>query len=109
MIRKRLPRCRKCGSFFMLRAAEMQLFENLGSNVRPSVCSYCRQLEIDRLYEEARTDPAKRVECQCSICRRSFVLPIIPRRSDHFRIRLSGRGAWKLWSLVRESYIGSDL
>lgn len=50
-----------------------------------------------------------RVKTLAATAKRSFVLPIIPRRSDHFRIRLSGRGAWKLWSLVRESYIGSDL
>lgn len=41
--------------------------------------------------------------------KKSFYLPIIPRRSDHFRIRLEGVGMWKLWSLVRESYTGSEL
>jgi len=41
--------------------------------------------------------------------KRSFYLPIIPRRSDHFRIRLDGVGDWKLYSLVRESYSGSEL
>lgn len=49
-----------------------------------------------------------RVKTLTATVKGSFVLPIIPRRSDHFRIRLSGRGNWKLWSLVRESYIGSD-
>ena len=41
--------------------------------------------------------------------KRSFYLPIIPRRSDHFRIRFSGTGGWRLYSLVRESYSGSEL
>lgn len=41
--------------------------------------------------------------------KRSFYLPIIPRRSDHFRIKIEGIGQWKLHSLVRESYIGSEL
>ena len=41
--------------------------------------------------------------------KRSFYLPIIPRRSDHFRIRFNGTGSWRLYSLVRESYIGSEL
>ncbi len=41
--------------------------------------------------------------------KRSFYLPIIPRRSDHFRIKLTGRGKWILYSLVRESYFGSEL
>ena len=41
--------------------------------------------------------------------KRSFYLPIIPRRSDHFRIRFSGTGGWRLYSLVRENYSGSEL
>ncbi|MBR5089700.1 MAG: hypothetical protein IK093_09735 [Ruminiclostridium sp.] len=41
--------------------------------------------------------------------KRSFYLPIIPRRSDHFKIKLIGTGNWKLWSLSRESYFGSEL
>jgi len=41
--------------------------------------------------------------------KRSWYLPIIPRRSDHFRIRLTGAGTWNLSSLVRESYSGSEL
>lgn len=41
--------------------------------------------------------------------KRSFYLPIIPRRSDHFRIRIEGTGRFELWSLARESYKGSAL
>ena len=41
--------------------------------------------------------------------KRSWYLPIIPRRSDHFRVRLRGTGGWRLFSLVRESYSGSEL
>lgn len=41
--------------------------------------------------------------------KRSYYLPIVPRRCDHFRIKLTGVGAWKLYSLVRESYSGSEL
>ena len=41
--------------------------------------------------------------------KRSFYLPIIPRRSDHYQIRLTGTGDWKLYSLARENYIGSEL
>lgn len=40
--------------------------------------------------------------------KRSHYLPIVPRRCDHFRIRLEGRGSWRLYSLVRESYSGSE-
>ena len=41
--------------------------------------------------------------------KRSYYLPIVPRRCDHFKIRLSGEGEWVLYSLVRESYSGSEL
>lgn len=41
--------------------------------------------------------------------KRSYYLPIIPRRSDHFRIRFDGVGDWRLYSLARESYNGSEL
>ena len=41
--------------------------------------------------------------------KRSFYLPIIPRRSDHYRLKLTGSGDWKIYSMVRENYIGSEL
>lgn len=41
--------------------------------------------------------------------KRSYYIPIIPRRSDHFKIRIDGTGGWRLYSLVRESYSGSEL
>ena len=41
--------------------------------------------------------------------KRSFYLPVIPRRCDHLRLRLEGVGQWKLYSLVREAYSGSEL
>ena len=41
--------------------------------------------------------------------KRSYYLPIIPRRCDHFRIRMTGNGGCRLYSLVREVYNGSEL
>lgn len=41
--------------------------------------------------------------------KRSFVMPVIPRRCDHWRLRLEGKGAWKLYSMSREFYQGSDV
>ncbi len=41
--------------------------------------------------------------------KRSYYLPIIPRRADHYRIKLTGTGACRIYSLVRESYSGSEL
>lgn len=33
--------------------------------------------------------------------KRSFTLPVLPRRCDHFRLRMTGTGAWRLLSLTR--------
>lgn len=39
---------------------------------------------------------------------RSFVLPIIPRRCDHLRVTLTGKGEMKLYSISRILEVGSD-
>lgn len=41
--------------------------------------------------------------------KRSYYLPIIPRRGDHYRMKLEGRGGCRIYSLVREYYSGSEL
>ncbi|MPN13936.1 hypothetical protein SDC9_161262 [bioreactor metagenome] len=41
--------------------------------------------------------------------KRSYYLPIIPRRTDYYRLKLEGVGMWRLHSLVREVYSGSEL
>lgn len=41
--------------------------------------------------------------------KRSYYLPIVPRRADHYRLRLSGTGGCRIFSLVREYYSGSEL
>ncbi len=41
--------------------------------------------------------------------KRSFVIPLVPRRADSFRIRFEAEGGYRLHSLVREFYVGSEL
>lgn len=41
--------------------------------------------------------------------KRSWCLPVIPRRCDHYRIMLKGKGVCRLYSLSREYYVGSEL
>ena len=41
--------------------------------------------------------------------KRSYYLPIIPRRADHYRIRIEGRGECRVYSMTREYYAGSEL
>lgn len=41
--------------------------------------------------------------------KRSFVLPIVPRRCDHYRVKLQGYGGCRVYSMTREYYSGSEL
>jgi hypothetical protein len=41
--------------------------------------------------------------------KRSYILPVIPRRGDHYRLRIKGVGGCRVYSLVREFYPGSGL
>lgn len=41
--------------------------------------------------------------------KRSFLLPIIPRRCDHYRLRMSGQGECRVFGLTREYDRGSAL
>lgn len=41
--------------------------------------------------------------------KRSYYMPLVPRRCDHYRLRLEGRGGCKIYSMIREIYAGSEL
>lgn len=41
--------------------------------------------------------------------KRSYTIPVIPRRTDHWRLRLRGTGTATVFSIAREYYVGSDL
>lgn len=41
--------------------------------------------------------------------KRSYYLPVIPRRADHYRLKITGTGGCKIHSIVRETYSGSEL
>lgn len=40
--------------------------------------------------------------------KRSYYLPIIPRRGDHYRLKLTGVGGCRIYSMAREYYTGSE-
>lgn len=40
--------------------------------------------------------------------KRTILLPVIPRRADHYRIRLEGEGGCTVYSMARSFYSGSD-
>lgn len=41
--------------------------------------------------------------------KRSWYLPVVPRRCDHYRLKLQGTGGCRIYSLAREFYSGSEL
>ena len=41
--------------------------------------------------------------------KRSVSIPVIPRRCDHFRIRIDGKGGCRIFGISREYYQGSDI
>ncbi len=41
--------------------------------------------------------------------KRSYYLPIVPKRCDHYRLKLMGTGECRICSIVREFYAGSEL
>ena len=41
--------------------------------------------------------------------KRSYYLPIVPRRCDHYRVKLEGSGECRIYSMTREYYAGSEL
>ena len=40
--------------------------------------------------------------------KRSYYLPVIPRRCDHYRLKLTGTGGCVIHSITRETYSGSE-
>ncbi len=41
--------------------------------------------------------------------KRSYILPIVPERADHYRLKLEGVGECRVYSITRGQYSGSDL
>ena len=41
--------------------------------------------------------------------KRSYYLPVVPRRADHYRIKFQGTGNGRVYSIAREYYTGSAL
>ncbi len=49
------------------------------------------------------------IKTLASTRKRTYILPIVPRRCDHYRLRLSGTGGCRVFSLTRQFYKGSEL
>lgn len=63
-----------------------------------------------RVTARIRYDGGRWEECAGYTGKKTMhTLELIPRRCDHFQLRLEGRGDWKLYMLAREYGEGSDM
>lgn len=60
------------------------------------------QFDTDGVWRQAGTTMQADVKKSC-------LLPIIPRRGDHYRLKLEGAGGCRVYSLTRAYYRGSEL
>ena len=51
----------------------------------------------------------EKVHTVSAVSKRSVYLPVIPRRADHYRIKIQGRGDCRIYSVSREYYSGSAI
>lgn len=96
----------------ILSFVEFNDFYEAGPN-RAGTAKLQLRLELDagaevKVYMSFDSGPFEVVSSITADGKKSFYLPLIPRRSDHFRVRIEGTGMWKLHSLTRECYKGSE-
>lgn len=63
--------------------------------------------EVEIQYDSSGT--WERVSAFTAAAKRSFYLPVIPRRCDHYRLKLKGTGGCRVYALEREYCAGSEL
>ncbi len=62
------------------------------------------EIEIKVKYD---SEEWQTVKVLTATTKRSFYLPFVPRRCDHYRLRFEGKGGYTIYSMSRENYIGS--
>ena len=73
----------------------------LRADIAPKAC-----LHLDIRYDEDEAWTKRGSYYGCGL--RSFILPVMPRRCDHLRIRLRGKGDVKIYSMAKIKEKGSD-
>ncbi len=65
-------------------------------------CQVWIQFDSDGIWRKVREALGEGVK-------RSYYLPVVPRRADHYRIKITGTGGCRIYSMAREFYVGSGL
>jgi hypothetical protein len=79
-----------------MRGIQIHAECELGATVRMEI-----RCDADPVWETVLTS--------APVTRRSLTIPYVPRRCRTLRIRLSGNGAFKLFSIVKRTEVGSDV
>ncbi|MCI8387085.1 MAG: hypothetical protein HFE63_01290 [Clostridiales bacterium] len=70
----------------------------------------CASLTVEMSFDDGKYITIKHLRAPERMPqKRSYYLPLQIKRCDHFRVRLRGKGIWRLYSLTRECSIGSEL
>lgn len=77
----------------------MQLRMELDENARAIVCI---QYDSDGLWQRVGSIYAEDGK-------RSWILPVIPKRCDHYRLKICGTGGCRIFSVAREHSVSSEL
>jgi len=86
-----------------------------GSPNKKSVSKLQLRLELDTgasLSVQMKYDSGGTWETVSTVAaagKRSVYLPISPRRCDHYRLKLSGTGGCRIYSLAKEFTVGSEM
>lgn len=85
-----------------------------GSPDRKGILRFQLRMELDAGTEmevEMKLDSGgwERIAQLSASRKKTYLIPIVPRRCDHFRIRIKATGMWKAWAMTRERYMGSEL
>lgn len=81
---------------------------------RKGVLRFQLRMELDEgtemaMYMKLDSGEWELIQGMTASRKKTYLVPIVPRRCDHFRLKLVATGSWRLWGLTRERYTGSEL
>ena len=84
------------------------------SSDRKGYLTFQMRMELDegtnmQLYMRLDSGQWEKISDMTASRKKTFLIPIVPRRCDHIRLKIVATGMWRLWALTRNRYTGSEL
>ena len=81
---------------------------------RKGYLTFQLRVELDegtemQLYMRLDSGQWEKIQDMTASRKRTFLVPIVPRRCDHIRLKIEATGMWRLWAMTRNRYAGSEL